>query len=64
MIVVIMSSEQQVPGNSEPNAVVEHPEEEPTSWVSRHSRSLLGAGVFSVVVILGVTIRSFLRRKD
>ena len=61
-----MSSEQQVPGNSEPEAV-EHPDEnleESTTWISRHSRSLWGVGAVSVAVILGVTVRALFSKKD
>ena len=65
-----MSSDQQVPGNSEsePEAIVAHPDENPegdhTSWVSRHSRGLWGVGVVSVAVIVGVSIRALFSKKD
>lgn len=61
-----MSSDQQVPGNSEiePEAVVEHPDEEHTTWISRHSRGLWGVGVVSAAVIIGVSIRALFSKKD
>ena len=61
-----MSSDQQVPGNSEPEPqdVVAHPDEEPVSWISRHSRSLWGVGVVSAAVIIGVSIRVLFSKKD
>ena len=66
MISVIMSSDQQVPGNSETveEIVVEHPEDDPASWVSRHSRALWGAGVVSIAVIIGVSIRVLFSKKE
>lgn len=65
-----MSSDQQVPGNSETveEFVVEHPdentEEDHTTWVSRHSRSLWGFGAVTVAVIVGVSIRALFSKKD
>jgi len=62
-----MSSEQHIPGNTEPDAVIEHPDQNPeehNTWISRHSRSLWGVGVVSAAVILGVTLRSLFRQKD
>ncbi len=64
-----MSSEQQVPGNSElsnpiEEIVVKHPDEEPTTWVSRHSRTLWGVGAVSVAVIIGVSIRALFSKKE
>jgi hypothetical protein len=70
MIVVIMSSDQQVPGNSEPEPqdVVAHADENPegdhTTWISRHSRGLWGVGVVSAAVIIGVTMRALFSKKD
>jgi hypothetical protein len=66
MIIVIMSSDQQIPGNSEPDPqdVVVRPDEEPASWISRHSRSLWGVGVVSAAVIIGVSIRLLFSKKD
>jgi len=67
MMLVIMSSEQQIPGNSDTSnqteEVIEHPVEDNASWVSRHSRSLWGVGVIGVGVILGVTLSSLFRGK-
>jgi hypothetical protein len=65
MISVIMSSEQQVPGNSETveEAVVDHPEDRPVSWVSRHSRTLRDIGTVTVAVIIGVSIGLFFSKK-
>jgi hypothetical protein len=64
-----MSSDQQVPGNSETSnpieeIVVEHPEDDPASWVSRHSRTLWGVGAVSVAVIIGVSIRVLFSKKE
>lgn len=62
-----MSSDQHIPGNSEPEAVIEHNDKNPeehNTWISRHSRSLWGVGVVGIAVIVGVTIRSLFRRKD
>lgn len=66
MISVIMSSDQQVPGNSETieEFVVEHPDKEPITWVSRHSRTLWGVGAVSIAVIIGVSIRALFSKKD
>ena len=66
MISVIMSSDQQVPGNSETveEIVVEHPEDDPASWVSRHSRTLWGVGAVSIAVIIGVSIRVLFSKKE
>lgn len=65
MISVIMSSDQQVPGNSETveEAVVDHPEDDPVSWVSRHSRILRDIGTVTVAVIIGVSIGVFFSKK-
>jgi hypothetical protein len=63
-----MSSEQPNPGNSETSnsteEVVEHPVEDNATWVSRHSRSLWGAGVVGVAIIIGVSIRALFRQKN
>jgi cell division protein FtsX len=68
MVLVIMSTEQQIPGISDTSnqteEVVEHPVEDNATWISRHSRSLWGVGVVGVAVILGVTLRSLFRRKN
>ena len=65
MISVIMSSDQQVPGNSETveEAVVDYPKDEPASWVSRHSRTLRDIGKVTVSVIIGVTIGVLFSKK-
>jgi hypothetical protein len=60
-----MSSDQQVPGNSETveEIVVKHPDEKPTTWVSRHSRTLRDIGTVTVAVIIGVSIGVFFSKK-
>lgn len=65
MISVIMSSEQQVPGNSETveEIVAKKSDENPTSWVSRHSRTLWDIGTVSVAVIIGVSIGVLFSKK-
>ena len=65
MIVVNMSSDQQVPGNSEtPEEIVaEYPDKEPVSWVSRHSRTLRDIGKVTVSVIIGVSIGILFSKK-
>ena len=67
-----MSSDPQVPGNSETveEFVVEHPDEnpedDPASWISRHSRTLWGVGAVSVAVavIVGVSIRTLFSKNN
>ena len=61
----IMSSEQQIPGNSDTrDEIVEQHIDDNTTWVSRHSRSLWGAGAVSVAIIIGVSIRALFRGKN
>jgi len=59
-----MSSDPQVPGISQTEEVVEHPVEAPTTWLSRHSRSLWGVGAVSAAIIIGVSIRALFRSKN
>lgn len=65
MISVIMSSDQQVPGNSETveKIVVDYSKDESASWVSRHSRTLRDIGKVTVSVIIGVSIGVFFSKK-
>lgn len=60
-----MSSDQQVPGNSETveEFVVEHPDKEPITWASRHSRTLWDIGTVTVAVIIGVSIGVLFSKK-
>ena len=60
-----MSSDQQVPGNSETaeEAVVDYPKDEPAAWVSRHSRTLRDIGKVTVAVIIGVSIGVLFSKK-
>ena len=63
MISDIMSSEQHVPGNSH-EEIVKQSMEENVTWISRHSRTLWGAGAVTVAVIIGVSIRALFSKKE
>ena len=60
-----MSSDQRIPGNSEPEpeTVFDHPEDDPETWVSRHSRTLRDIGKVTVSVIIGVSIGILFSKK-
>ena len=64
-----MPSEQHIPGilgtamEQHVENSIEAPAEEGEHWTSRYHRGIWGIGVATVAIVVGVTVRSLLRKK-